>query len=206
LLTETLNQRVGSWLALAAYHIRISPSVVTLLALIAGVAGSTLIVVFGQSVAWLGLVAWHLAYSLDCADGQLARATARTSPAGARLDVLCDLAVQIGVVTAVSTIALRSSAPTPIWLPPVFAGAWLVNLFTSVLASGPAAASLLPSRSRAVRVVKLVRDYSVMITACGVVILVRPDWTPWLMAASALVNLGFLALSIIQALRRGPTG
>ena len=202
LLTEILNQRAGSWLAMGAYRMGMSPSAVTILGMLTGVAGSVLIVVYGQRVAWVGLVAWHLAYSLDCADGQLARATGRTSPAGGRLDVLCDLGVQVGVVTAVSAVAVHASPGMPAWLPPVFAGAWLVNLFTSVLAAGPGAARLLPLGSTVVRVVKLVRDYSLMITACGLVILFKPAWTPWLMAAFAVVNGGFLVLSITQALRR----
>lgn len=202
MLTETVNQRAGSWLALTAYKVKMSPSIVTVLGLLVGVAGSVSIVAFGQRVAWLGLVAWHLAYSFDCADGQLARATGRTSPIGARLDVLCDLAVQIGVVTAISVVAVRFSPGMPAWLPPVFAGAWLVNLFTSVLASGPGAASLLPSRPPVVRAAKLVRDYSFLITASGLVIWWWPAWTPWLMAFVVLVNGGFLALNIAQALRR----
>lgn len=202
LLTEVVNQRAGSWLAWVAFRAGLSPGTVTVLGLLAGLAGSVLIVVYGQRVAWLGLVAWHVAYSLDCADGQLARVTGRASPAGGRLDVLCDLAVQIGVVTAVSAVALEASPGMPLLLPPVFAGAWLVNLFTSVLAAGPGSASLLPSGSLGVRVVKLVRDYSVMITASGIVIFLKPDWTPWLMAAFILVNGGFLALSLVQALRR----
>jgi phosphatidylglycerophosphate synthase len=202
LLTEAVNQRAGSWLALTAYKLKMSPSVVTVLGLLVGLAGSVLIVAFGQRVAWLGLVSWHLAYSFDCADGQLARVTGRTSPIGARLDVLCDLAVQIGVITAISVVAARSSPGLPAWLAPAFAGAWLVNLLTSVLASGPGAASLLPSGSPVVRVAKLIRDYSFMITASGLVIWWWPDWTPWLMAFFVVLNGGFLVLSIAQALRR----
>jgi len=202
LLTEVLDQRAGSWLALWAHRAGLAPSIVTVAGLLVGLAGSALIVLYGQSVAWLGLVTWHLAYSLDCADGQLARATGRTSPTGARLDVLCDLAVQIGVVTAVSAVAAEASPGTPAWLAPVFAGTWLVNLFTSVLAAGSGAARLLTSGSMPVRVIKLVRDYSFMITVCGLVILLKPAWTPWLMAAFTLVNGGFLALSITLALRR----
>jgi hypothetical protein len=106
------------------------------------------------------------------------------------------------VVTAVSAIAAEASPGMPAWLPPVFAGAWLINLFTSVLAGGAGAASLLPSDSVAVRVIKLVRDHSVLITVCGLVILLVPAGTPWIMAALILVNGGFLALSIAQATRR----
>ncbi|HZM82807.1 MAG TPA: CDP-alcohol phosphatidyltransferase family protein [Candidatus Limnocylindrales bacterium] len=201
LLTEAFNQRVGSLLALAAFRLGMPPSVVTVLGLVVGLTGSVLMLTGGAAGALAGLLAWHLAYSLDCADGQLARVTGKASPAGGRLDVLCDIAVQIGVVTAVGAIAARSSPETARWLAPMFAGAWLINLFTSVLAGGPGSASLLPSGG-VVRVVKLIRDYAALITSCGLVIWLRPEWTVWLMGALSLVNGGFLALSIVQALRR----
>jgi phosphatidylglycerophosphate synthase len=202
LLTELLNQRVGSWLALAAYRVGMPPRVVTVLGLLVGLAGSMLLLVRGASGALPALLAWHLAYSLDCADGQLARATGKASPAGGRLDVLCDIAVQIGVVTAVSAVAAVHAPEVSRWLGPLFAGAWLINLFTSVLAGGPGSASLLPSRSGAVRVAKLVRDYAALITLSGLIIVIRPGWVIWLMAALSLVNGVFLALSIVHAFRR----
>jgi hypothetical protein len=81
----------------------------------------------------------------------------------------------------------------------MFAGTWLVNLVTSVLASGPAAASLMPSRSAAVRVVKLVRDYGAMVLALGLVLIFAPHWTPWAMALFTVTNGAFLLASIGQA-------
>jgi hypothetical protein len=53
-----------------------------------------------------------------------------------------------------------------------------------------------------VRGLKLIRDYSVLITVSGFVIFLEPAWTPWLMGVLVLTNGGFLALSIGQALRR----
>ena len=58
------------------------------------------------AVGLLALVGWQVAYALDCADGQLARVTGRTSAAGARLDVLCDVAAQIALVTALAAVAV----------------------------------------------------------------------------------------------------
>src|SRR5690606_1369410 len=104
-------------------------------------------------------VGWQLAYAFDCADGQLARVTNRTSAAGGRLDVLCDVATQISVVAALAAVAAAQASPPPGWLSAAFAGTWMVNLVTSALASGQANASLIPSRGGAVRLIKLVRDY-----------------------------------------------
>lgn len=208
LFTEAVNQRIGARIALAGYRLGASPTGLTLANLALGVGASVALAgLAGRSAAgalpaWLaGLVAllgWQLAYSFDCADGQLARVTGRASAAGARLDVLCDVAVQIAVVTAIAVTATAHAPGTPSWLVAVFAGTWMVNLVTSVLAAGPAAGSLLASGSTVVRVVKLVRDYGAVLTACGAVLIVRPAWTPWLMAALSVVNGGFLAASIAR--------
>jgi phosphatidylglycerophosphate synthase len=211
LLTEVVSQRLGAALAMAADRLRLSPSVLSLANLLAGVGGSIVAVAAAGRVAdgalpaWpVGLVtllAWHLAYGFDCADGQLARATGRASPAGARLDILCDLCVQIGVITAVAVTAMAHTDRLAAWVIPVFAGTWLVNLITSVLAGGATAASLIRSTGLAARIVKLARDYAAIITLCGLVIALRPQWSLWLVAGFTVANGGFLVASVVQALR-----
>jgi hypothetical protein len=91
---------------------------------------------------------------------------------------------------------------TPAWLVAAFAGTWMVNLVTSVLQSGPQAASMVPSRSLPVRVVKLVRDYGAVVALAGLVLAVAPQWTIWLIVAFTVVNGGFLLASIAFAARR----
>ena len=82
------------------------------------------------------------------------------------VDVLCDVAAQIGLVAALSSGgAWPTGRGRPIWLVAVFAGTWMVNLVTSVLQSGPQAASMVASRSLPVRLVKLIRDYGAVILA-----------------------------------------
>ena len=122
---------------------------------------------------------WHIAYEFDCADGQLARVARRTSAAGGRLDILCDVAVQIALVTAVSAVAVRYHPGTPTWFVAAFAGCWMINLVTSVLATGDKAQSLVTSQSVPVRMVKLSRDYGVMITllALGDRVRARAGWS-----------------------------
>jgi hypothetical protein len=112
------------------------------------------------------------------------------------VDVLCDVAAQIGLVTALSAVAVAQRPGTPSWLVAVFAGTWMVNLVTSVLQSGPQAASMVPSRSLPVRVIKLIRDYGAVIAVSGIVLTVAPQWTVGLLVAFSVVNGGFLAASI----------
>jgi phosphatidylglycerophosphate synthase len=197
LFTERVSQRVGARLAFAGYRLGLSPAALTLAGLVIGVGGSAALVVTPRGGWALGLVvtlAWQLAYALDCADGQLARVTRTASPAGARLDILCDVAVQVSVVTALAAVA----ADAPTWLVALFAGSWMVNVVTSVLATGPAAASLVSTRSVAVRLAKLVRDYGFVALLCGLVVTVWPGGVWWLFVAFSFVNGGFLLASVAQ--------
>jgi phosphatidylglycerophosphate synthase len=204
LFSEAVSQRIGARFALAAYRMRVAPTALTLANLILGLAVSVVVVANAGAGWWVGLLAlvgWQVAYALDCADGQLARVSGKTSPAGARVDVLCDVAAQIALVTAVSAVAVAHKPGTPTWLVAVFAGSWMVNLVTSVLQSGPQAASMVPSRSLPVRLVKLIRDYGAVIALAGLVLTVVPEWTVVLLVAFSIVNGGFLLASIAFSAR-----
>ena len=160
----------------------------------------------GRIWAWpiglLALVGWQFAYALDCSDGQLARVTGQAGPAGARVDVLCDVAAQIALVAALSATAEAQVPETPAWLLAAFAGTWMVNLVTSVMQTGPQAASMVTSKSLPVRVVKLVRDYGAVIAVAGIVLTLAPQWTIWLVGAFTLINAAFLGASILFAGRQ----
>jgi phosphatidylglycerophosphate synthase len=206
LYSEAVSQHIGAYLALVAQRLHIPPTVVTLANLVVGLAASVTVVAYapdmahGSATAWgiglFALLAWQLAYALDCADGQLARVTRRMSHAGGRVDVLCDVAAQVGLVTALASVSVAYRPDTPTWLVSAFAGTWMVNLVTSVMQSGPASGSMITSRSTVVRLVKLVRDYGFVILAAGLVLVVAPQWTVWVLAAFTVVNGGFLLASI----------
>jgi phosphatidylglycerophosphate synthase len=211
LFSEAVSQHIGARVALTAYHLGASPSALTVVNLLLGLTTSVAVVALAAPVAdgsvpaWVvglvALVGWQLAYAFDCADGQLARVTGRTSPVGARLDILCDVAVQIGLVTALAATASAQRPGTPVWLLAAFAGTWMVNLVTSVLQSGPQATSMVPSRSLPVRVIKLIRDYGALIALAGLVLAVAPGWTVWLIVAFTVVNGGFLLASVAFSAR-----
>src|SRR5919206_152924 len=111
---------------------------------------------------------------------------AEPSPAGARIDVLCDVAAQIALVAALAATAEAQVPETPAWLLAAFAGTWMVNLVTSVMQSGPQAASMVTSRSLPVRLVKLIRDYGAVIALAGLVLTVVPEWTVVLVVAFSI--------------------
>jgi phosphatidylglycerophosphate synthase len=211
LFSEAVSQRIGARMAVAAHKRGLAPSVLTVFNLGLGCLVSFVVIATAGPVAdgeiwsWpIGLVAlagWQLAYAFDCSDGQLARVTGQTSAAGARLDVLCDVAVQISLVSAVAATAMSQVPDTPAWLLAAFAGTWMVNLVTSVMQSGDKAASMVSSRSIPVRVIKLVRDYGAVIALAGAVLTIAPQWTIWFIGLFTLVNAAFLAASIMFSAR-----
>lgn len=215
LLSEAVDQPVGARIALAGHRLNLAPSVLTIINLVIGVGTSAAVIALADAMrtgrvpvmaVGLGaLVAWHVAYQFDCADGQLARVAKRTSAAGARLDILCDVAVQIALVSAVSAVAVRYQPGTPPWFVAAFAGCWMINLVTSVLAHGAQAQSLVTSRSPLVRLLKLSRDYGAMITLMGLGIAFVPSGLVWVMVAFTLVNVLFLLASIAAATARSLT-
>jgi phosphatidylglycerophosphate synthase len=216
LFSEQVSQRIGARIAAFAQRRGISPTVLTVANL--GVACLASFVVIGLAgpvadgavwawpVGLLALLGWQVAYALDCADGQLARVTGQASPAGARVDVLCDVAAQIGLVSALAATAAAQVPDTPAWLLAAFAGTWMVNLVTSVLQNGAQAASMVTSTALPVRVLKLVRDYGAVVALAGVVLTVAPQWTVWLVGVFTLVNAAFLAASIAYAGRAALRG
>lgn len=104
-MTRLLSQRLGALLAYSSFRLGLSPSAVTALGGVVGLAAS-----FGYALGPPGLKAqlallasYQLAYGFDCADGQLARATRRASEFGAWFDVTVDfvryIAIGFGILT-----------------------------------------------------------------------------------------------------------
>lgn len=213
LFSEATGQWIGAVLAATGHRLGLSPTVLTLTNLVIGLTTSVTVVVLAEPVAagtvpawWVGvlaLVGWQLAYAFDCADGQLARATGQTSAAGARTDILCDVASQIALFTALAAVATAQRPATPVWLVTAFAGTWMVNLVTSALQSGSLAASMVPSRSLPVRVAKLVRDPGAVFFVAALILLFAPAAMFWFLVAFTVVNGGFLFASIVFAAARG---
>jgi phosphatidylglycerophosphate synthase len=209
LFTETVNQRLAAYLNVLAYRLGSPPTALSLLNLLIGLATSITVGLLAHGMArgsvpavvvgLMALVGWQLAYTLDCADGQLARVTGKASLAGRRVDVLCDVALQICLVAAVGTVAHSYHPGMPTWLLGAFAGTWMVNLVTSELQKGDAAQSLITSGSLVVRAVKLVRDYGAVITVVALVLAFLPSWTLAVMIAFTVINGLFLLASIAAA-------
>ena len=205
LFSRLVSDRVGTIIAALAEPLNIHPSVLTLGNLALGVAGSALVVLGDGAKAisvtgLVGIILWQLAYALDCADGQLARATGRTSASGARLDTFVDLAVQTSVLVAIASVVEQwSHPPTPLVV--ILVGTWYVNFigYLHDRIDAKAVPSLLPSGSALVSVVKLSRDYGFVALVLGVWLTFAPTTLLIPVLGITAVNVATLAGYVAQA-------
>lgn len=129
-------ERIGGALAYLLARFRTPPAVPTVVGGAVGVAGAVLLGAASDSRDQIAAgVLLLLSYALDCTDGQLARATDRTSARGAWLDVATDATV-IGFVAAALSAALVAQGHDPV-ASMLVAGAYgasrTVSLFTATL-------------------------------------------------------------------------
>lgn len=196
--TRVVSQRIGAVAAVVAVRRGISPSAVTIASLLTGLATSAAALWLAGEVRWLAgavaFVGWQLAYGLDCADGQVARATGTSSTAGARLDVTADFATKLGIVVALAPSALAAGLPVA-----VVAGAavvWNFPVFDEVTGrDGDADTETVDRTSPGYRLLGVLRDGGVQKAAAAVGLGLSP-------VATAVVLVGFGALwTLLLAVR-----
>lgn len=206
LYTQIVSQRLGAAFAHTGHRLGLAPTALTLTNLVFGLGAAILVIVVtpsavAGSLPWwpfaiVAALAWQIAYALDCADGQLARAAGQRSNAGARVDILCDVVTQSAFVAAVVSVAVAYSPDIPAWFIGAFASLWMVNLVTSILASSGDTGSIVPSKNLLVELIKLIRDSGVIVLAMPLILLVQPQWMVWFMVFFTLVNGLFLTAGI----------
>lgn len=162
--TRVVSQRIGAVVAVAAVRRDVSPAAVTVASLVVGLTTSAVVLWLAEEARWaagvVAFVGWQLAYGLDCADGQVARATGSTSAAGARLDVTVDFATKLGMVVALAPSALAGGLPVAAV---AAAGmAWAFPLFDEVSGrDGDAATATVDRGSIGYRLLGAARDAGV---------------------------------------------
>jgi phosphatidylglycerophosphate synthase len=111
--TQRIFQPVAAVLAYGAMRLRLSPTSVTLAALLCSLSASIWFAAGASGLATMlaSLLLYEFAFALDCADGQLARATQRASEFGAWLDVTCDHIRNVAIATA---LGLRFAHDSPL--------------------------------------------------------------------------------------------
>ena len=121
LMTTWVSQRLGSVAAALACRIGLSPNAVTVLGLLVMLVACLVYALGTGACAWLlAAILWQLGFALDCADGQLARATGRSGPFGAWLDVACDHVRQSAIALTVLYVLQATGLPAAVSFGAVF--------------------------------------------------------------------------------------
>lgn len=109
-LTQLIAQRIGAVLAFLAGRAGLGPTGVTVLGMAIFLAAAILFATLPQGLSALlvCLLLLQLGYGFDCADGQLARATGRTSAFGAWLDIAADYFRNLVIAAAVVVWSAKS--------------------------------------------------------------------------------------------------
>lgn len=171
LYSRWLNRPLGRVFAAAAAALGIGPNAVTLISAIATSAGLVLLVLAPVSVATgIGVAALLVVgFALDSADGQVARLTGASSPAGEWLDHVVDAGKMVAVHAAV-LIALWRDDAQPAWLGVALAYQFVSVVFFAALTLFPllrrgeqVAPAASPSTLRAVAL--LPADYGILALA-----------------------------------------
>ena len=202
LFTVRVNDPLGSWVAAVAIRFGVHPTVVTLTDLTLALIASAVVITQADHLhaGWLpgllALVLWQLSYVLDCADGQVARATGKASSFGARVDVLVDFFVHVAVICALATV-LTQRAHLPVALLVGCAILWPLNLFIGALArSDGNTGHSFSRRGGVIGVIKLARDTGFVLFVVGIWLLINPQSIVIPVAAVGAVNALFLLASI----------
>ncbi|MBO3735315.1 CDP-alcohol phosphatidyltransferase family protein [Glycomyces niveus] len=208
-LATLLDQRGAAYFAYAAWRMGLKPTHLSFVNLLLGVGASAGVIAYLPAardgapwwpVAIAALVIWQVAYMLDCADGQLARVTGTGSDAGARVDILCDIAIQASVVSVVVAVTSAYTPELPAWCGAAFAALWMTNLVTAVMAKEDDGVSMVKSTNINVRLIKLVRDYGFIIVVIALA-LIWPELMAVVLLGFGAVNALFLLASIASNAR-----
>lgn len=202
--TRRVNRPAGSLVAALLFPTQVTPNIVSVVGFGLHIVAAALVVTAaGPLSVWLQLgviVLWQVAFSLDCADGQLARARGAATPFGAWLDIFLDVVTHVLVYGAlvlqcVRILGLDGSVATLVTS--AVMGGHLIQLFTSwghgPLGSEPAMPDP-PTWLRLAMVARQLLDYGWFLFAAAVLL----AW-PRLLLAFLLVSAGLhLASSGVQ--------
>ncbi|MGO4301326.1 CDP-alcohol phosphatidyltransferase family protein [Leifsonia sp. RAF41] len=179
LYSRFVNRPLGRLLAAAAYRARMTPNQVTAVSALVTALGLAVLIVFGPGIASgiVTAVLLVLGFALDSADGQVARLTRTSSPAGEWLDHVVDSGKIVAVHATVLVVVLLHGLAGPgwAWIPlafqvvaiVTFAGGLLIELLkrASRAAGAPSASpsTAPPSTLRAIAL--LPADYGILAIA-----------------------------------------
>ena len=212
-----VNHSAGAVIALLVLRTRLSANGVTVAGLVVHLLGAAVVGLLpAPAPVWgvaLVVLIWQLAYSIDCADGSVARARGQASAFGAWFDQLVDSSSRIAVHTALVVYlvralslpgvaaALMASTVVSLALVQTFSSWGRMSLIGGGSPLGDAAAHSRPILAAA----RHLLDYGAFLFVASVLLL-APVALLVVVFASALVNALFIAAQVALAWRRHKVG
>ena len=208
-----VNHSLGAVIALLLFPTRVTPNAVTVAGFVAHLAGAAAAALLTPPAPIAGvlfvLVAWQLAFSLDCADGPLARARGQTSAFGAWFDQLVDSMSRAAVYAGLIVFLVRALAPDPIAVALLASGAVSMALLqtfsswqrVSLIGGGSPVADVPGASARLLRAGQQLVDYGAFLFLASVLLLAPPLLLVFVVL-SALVNALFVAAQLVLGWRR----
>ena len=221
ILSQLLNERLAAQLSARFIRLGIGPNTVTALGVLVHLVTAGLLLALPSRsmlpAALVVLVGWHLAYSLDCSDGQVARTTGKTSSEGAVLDLLADYLSHTVVfalvwlkVLALTELANDGFSAELGGLFALTAGGWFASLHNQALnASAESGTGILKSHIGGTKIFMVisqgrhVMDTSLAITALAVAMAVDGYALLGVLIAVSTVRLCFLVARFVGLLLVG---
>ena len=204
-ITRLVSQRIGAVLAWLGCRLGLSPNAITLLGALVFLLAACLYAALpaGWPSALACLLLFQLGYGIDCADGQLARATARTSPLGAWLDIACDYFRTIALGAGMAAWIVRSglSPWAALTAAVLFSSGAAIQLHTVTVLRQVSRDTRLQTRGLAQRAREFITGFLDTATVLLVIALLR-ELAPLLSLYAAGVGLMYMAMATFQALNR----
>jgi phosphatidylglycerophosphate synthase len=199
-----VNQRMGAQVARLSLDAGRTPSQLSLANAITGLATGVGVVLLGSTgwgAALVGLVGWQLAYSLDCADGQLARALGKASPLGGVIDSVADFLSQTALLLAVLWGAHQSVAGglDPVVSAGLF-GMWIMSPYYAGVMHDTVAQQPVSGWSPR-NVFRQLRDYGLHVAVLMAAMAIRPEWMIFDLIFVGSLNLLVLLRTLVIAAR-----
>ena len=210
---KRVNHTAGALLAFSLVRTPVTANAVTVSALIVHLVGAALVATATAPLnPWMVVavaLVWQLAFTLDCADGSLARARGKAGPFGAWLDQTLDSISRTAVYTALVAFVVRAlevDVVAAVLLAGVSVGLALLQTFSSwqraaVIGGGSPTATGGRLGQTVLSIGRQLVDYGAFLFVASVLLL----WPPALLvfiAFVAVVNALFVAAQIAIAWRR----
>lgn len=191
-----VTRSAGAAVAVYLERTRVTPNLVSIAGLVVHAIAALLLVVAESPIsvgAWLAvLLLWQLAFSLDAADGQLARLRGLSSAFGAWLDTFIDVATHVMVYGALTNFLVRAldlDGTTAATVASVVLGAHLLQLFTGwrheIVRSDPAVPAPPPWLALGMRARHLI-DYGWFLLVAAILLPQPRLLLAFLLASSAI--------------------